>query len=112
MAAPVQDNIPVFKRGATFEAVIKLPDSVAPNYFADWQPLSQIREEGNLTKSGLIGDLDLKWLGDRELILSSNDTDKWKLGMAEFDVLFSSKKGRRIRTKTLRIDIQAGPTQD
>lgn len=112
MAAPIQDNIPVFKRGSTFEAVVKLPDSVAPNYFDDWQPLCQIREEGNYTKSGLIGDLDLKWIGDREFILSSDDTDKWKLGMAEFDVLFSSKQGRRIRTKTLRILIQAGATQD
>lgn len=112
MVAPIQDNIPVFKRGSSFEAVVSLPESVAPNYFDDWQPLAQIREEGNLTKQGLIGDLDLKWIGDRQFVLSSDDTDKWKLGMAEFDVLFSSKQGRRIRTKTIRIDIQAGPTQD
>lgn len=112
MSAPIQDNIPEFARGSSFEAVMSLPESVAENYFATWQPLSQIREEGNLTKDGLIGDLSLKWVGPRQFILSSNDTDKWKLGMAEFDVLFSSKQGRRIRTKTMRILIKAGPTQD
>lgn len=112
MSAPIQDNTPSFARGSTFEAVVSLPLSVVDDYFLDWQPLSQIREEGNLTKTGLIGDLELKWLGPRQFVLSSNDTDKWRLGMAEFDVLFSSRQGRRIRTKTIRIEIKAGPTQE
>jgi hypothetical protein len=101
MSAPIQDNVPEFARGSSFEAIIKLPDSVEENYFDDWQALSQIREEGNLSKAGLIGDLSLTWLGPREFKLSSDDTDKWRLGMAEFDVLFSSNKGR----------IKAGITQ-
>jgi hypothetical protein len=112
MSAPIQDNIPEFARGSTFEAVMTLPQSVAENYFSSWQPLSQIRREGNLTSEGLIDDLTLAWLGPREFILSSNDTDEWPLGIAEFDVLFSSNQGRRIRTKTLRVLIKAGPTQD
>lgn len=112
MAAPIQDNIPEFARGSSFEAVMSLPQSVQEDYFAEWQALSQIREEGNLTKEGILGELDLKWLGPRQFVLSSDDTDKWPLGMAEFDVLFSSKQGRRIRTKTLRILIKDGPTRD
>lgn len=112
MSAPIQDNIPEFARGSSFEAVMTLPQSVAENYFAEWQPLSQLRKEGNLTKEGLIDDLTLTWLGPREFILSNNDTDKWPLGMAEFDVLFSSRQGRRIRTKTLRVLIKAGPSVD
>lgn len=112
MSAPIQDNIPEFARGSSFEAVMSLPESVQEDYFAEWQALSQIREEGNLTAEGIIGDLSLKWLGPRQFILSSDETDKWKLGMAEFDVLFSSKQGRRIRTKTLRILIKDGPTRN
>ena len=112
MSAPIQDNIPEFARGSSFEAVMSLPASVEVSYFATWQPLSQIRKEGNLTKEGLIGDLTFKWLEGNQFLLSSNDTDKWPLGMAEFDVLFSSRQGRRIRTKTVRVFIKAGPTQD
>ena len=112
MTAPIQDNIPVFKRGASFEAVVRLPSTVEENYFIEWQPLSQIRKEGDMTKEGLIGELTFKWLEPNVMLLSNDETDKWPLGMAEFDILFSSNQGRRIRTKTLRIDIQAGPTQD
>lgn len=111
MSAPIQDNIPEFTRGSSFEAVMTLPNSVEAHYFDTWQALSQIRKEGELTASGLIGTLTLTWLGPREFILKTNNTDTWPLGMAEFDVLFS-KEGRRIRTKTLRILIKAGPTQD
>lgn len=112
MSAPIQDNIPEFARGSSFEAVMSLPLSVEEDYFLTWQALSQIRAEGNLTSGGLIGDLELKWLGPRQFLLSSDDTDNWPLGMAEFDVLFSSNQGRRIRTKTLRINIKAGQTQE
>lgn len=116
MSAPIQDNIAEYARGSSFEAVMSLPDSVEPNYFATWQALSQIRKEGNLTKEGLIADLDFRWLEDggqgRKFLLSSDDTDKWPLGMAEFDILFSSNQGRRIRTKAVRVLIKAGPTQD
>lgn len=114
MSAPIQDNIPEFARGSSFEAVVRLPPSVEANYFDTWQALSQLREEGNLTKEGLIGDLTVKRLdGEPNIfLLSSNDTDKWPLGMAEFDILFSSRQGRRIRTTARRILIKAGPTQD
>jgi hypothetical protein len=108
----IADNVPEFARGASFEAVVGLPINVADNYFADWQALSQIRREGNLTKEGLIGDLTVKWIGPRQLVLSSDDTDKWPLGMAELDILFTSNQGRRIRTKTIRVKIKAGPTRD
>jgi hypothetical protein len=111
MSAPIQDNIPEFARGSTFEAVISLPESIAENYFAEWQALSQIREEGNLTTDGIMGDLELSWLGPRQFMLKTDDTDNWPLGMAEFDVLFSSGEGRRIRTKTVRIMIKDGPTK-
>lgn len=108
----ITDNVHEFARGASFEAVMSLPVNVPDSYFADWQALSQIRREGNLTKEGLIGDLTFKWLGPREFVLSSNDTDNWPLGMAELDVLFTSRQGRRIRTKSLRLKIKAGPTRD
>lgn len=112
MSAPIQDNIPEFFRGASFEAVMRLPPNIEENYFAEWYALSQIRREGKLTKDGIIGELDFKWIGPNEFLLSSNETDKWPLGMAEFDVLFSSKQGRRIRTKTLRVMIRDGVTKD
>lgn len=112
MSAPIQDNIPSFARGSTFEAIMSLPSNVEDDYFVTWQPLSQIRAEGNLTKEGIMGELTLKWLGPRQFVLSTDDTDKWPLGMAEFDVLFSSRQGRRIRTKTIRILIKDGPTSD
>lgn len=106
----IADTIHEFARGATFEAVMSLPTNVPDNYFADWQPLSQLRRDGQLTKSGLIGELDFKWLGPREFVLSSNDTDKWPLGVAELDVLFTSRQGRRIRTKSLKVKITPGVT--
>lgn len=106
----IADTIHEFARGATFEAVMSLPTNVPDNYFNDWQALSQIRKHGLLTKAGLIGDLDFKWLGPREFVLSSNDTDKWPLGVAELDVLFTSRQGRRIRTKTVKVKITPGVT--
>ena len=106
----IADTVHDFARGATFEAVMSLPVSVPDNYFLEWQPLSQIRRDGQLTKEGLIGELDFKWLGPREFVLSTDDTDKWPLGMAEMDVLFTSRQGRRIRTKTVKIKITAGIT--
>lgn len=113
MAAPIQDNVLEFARGASFEVIIRLPANVEPDYFKTWMPLAQIRREGNLTKKGLIDDLNFKWLPDTNtFLLSLDDTDKWPLGMAEFDVLFSSNSGRRIRTKTMRIKIRAGATRD
>ena len=104
----IADTVHDFARGATFEAVMSLPISVPDNYFAEWQPFSQIRRDGQLTKEGLIGELDFKWLGPREFVLISDDTDKWPLGKAELDVLFTSKQGRRIRTKTVRLNITVG----
>lgn len=104
----IADTIHEFARGATFEAVMSLPTNVPDNYFADWQPLSQIRRHGQLTKEGLIGELDFKWLGAREFVLSTDETDKWPLGVAEIDVLFTSRLGRRIRTKTIKVKIVPG----
>ena len=54
----IADTVHDFARGATFEAVMSLPVSVPDNYFLEWQPLSQIRRDGQLTKEGLIGELD------------------------------------------------------
>lgn len=108
----IADVVHEFARGASFEAVVTLPINVPDNYFEDWQALCQLRRAGNLTKQGLIGDLDFKWLGPREFVVSSNDTDKWPLGAAEFDVLFSSRQGRRIRTKKVTVEITHGATLD
>ena len=106
----IADTVHDFARGSTFEAVMSLPASVPDNYFnEDWLPLSQIRRDGQLTKDGLIGELDFKWLGPRQFVLSTDDTDKWPLGRAELDVLFTHKQtGRRIRTKTVKVHITHG----
>lgn len=104
----IAETIHDFARGSTFEAVMSLPESVPEDYFLNWQPLSQIRRAGQLTKAGMIGEFDFKWLGPREFSLTTDDTDRWPLGVAEFDVLFTSTTGRRIRTKTVQIKITAG----
>lgn len=104
----IADTIHDFAKGSTFEAVMSLPESVQDNYFANWQVLSQIRRAGQLTKDGIFGEFDFKWLGPRQFSLTTDDTDKWPLGLAEFDVLFTSNTGRRIRTKTITIKITAG----
>ena len=106
----IADTIHDFAKGSTFEAVMSLPESVQDNYFQGWQVLSQIRRAGQLTKEGIFAEFDFKWLGNvhRQFVLSTDDTDKWPLGLAEFDVLFTSNTGRRIRTKTVQIKITAG----
>lgn len=104
----IADTVHDFARGTTFEAVMSLPDNVADDYFVDWQPLAMMRRAGQMTKAGLITEFDFKWIGPRQFVLSTDDTDKWPLGMAEFDVLFTSRLGRRIRTKTVTIKITDG----
>lgn len=101
-----------FNRGATFEAVMSLPENVEENYFQDWFPLVQLRKEGDYSPEGLIADLEFRWLGPRQFIVSSNDTDNWAIGPAHFDILFTSRQGRRIRTKACRVKIMPGVTLD
>jgi len=107
----ISDQVHEFSRGASFEAILSLPTSIAENYFALWTPTSQIRQAGKLTVEGLIGNLTFSWLDGRKFMLVSNDTASWPLGAAELDVLFTEPNtGRKIRTKKLYIDIQHGVT--
>ena len=108
----IADQVHEFSRGASFEAIMSLPVSIPENYFADWQPFCQLRKVGSITESGYIGELALTWTGPREFLLSSDETDKWPLGKAELDILFTSPQGRRIRTKKLVIDIKHGTSID
>jgi hypothetical protein len=112
----IADKVHEFARGASFEVIMSLPINVPDMYFHTWQPLSQIRQAGNLTKDGLIGELTFTWLedgeGGRKFMLSSEETDRWPFGDAELDVLFSSPTGRRIRTKKLTVKIVPGITAD
>ena len=89
-----------------------LPENIEDNYFATWQALSQLRKAGNYQKGGLIAELDFKWIGPRQFVLSSNDTDNWPIGRAQLDVLFTSNTGRRLRTKKLTVHITHGITTD
>lgn len=112
----IADKVHEFARGASFEVIMSLPSNVEADYFIDWRALSQLRKAGKPTEEGYIADLKFKWLdeeGHRKFMLSSNDTDKWPLGAAVFDVLFITRKGdRRIRTKQLQIMITDGVTQN
>ncbi len=108
----ISDQVHEFSRGSSFEAIMSLPASIDENYFQLWIATSQLRQYGKITKTGFIADLDFTWIDGWKFILTSDETDKWPLGEAELDVLFTHPTtGRRIRTKKLRIKIKHGVTE-
>lgn len=110
----IANDIHEFSRGATFEALLGLPENVAPDFFTTWTAVSQIRQAGKLTKDGLIDDLIFEWVApgeSRQFRLINHDTAQWPLGAAELDVMFISPEGKKMRTKKFEIKITHGVTE-
>ena len=102
-----------FKRGATFSISMKIPSTIADSALHDWVVSAQIRKLGNDLPSGFIGDMACHWLDpntNRILIIQHDATDNWPICEAEFDVMFKSPKGQRIRSNTVQVSIKKGVT--
>lgn len=103
-----------FKRGSTFSFQMAIPDTFAAGYFGMWRVEAQIRREGNSSPQGLIADLSTIWADpttNMQLVVFHANTDRWPIGRAEMDILFTSGSGQKIRSKTVVFDIQRGITQ-
>lgn len=103
-----------FKRGANFKFTFKLPTEVPEGQFAGWTPTAQIRRYLNDQENGLIATIPVAW-GTAEtinhLLVDSENTGKWPLGLAEFDILLTSPAGEKVMTATILFDIQRGITR-
>mgnify|MGYP003544896685 FL=1 len=103
-----------FKRGTTFSFVLEIPSTTVDGFFMDWGVKAQIRKQNNDNASGLIADLTTSWVDaetTRNLILSFSMTDKWPLGIAEVDVLYTAPSGQRMRSHTITFNIERDITQ-
>lgn len=103
-----------FKRGTTFSFVLEIPSTTVDGFFMDWGVKAQIRKQNNDNASGLIADLTTSWVDaetTRSLILSFSMTDKWPLGIAEVDVLYTAPSGQRMRSHTITFNIEREITQ-
>lgn len=104
-----------FKRGASFSTSLKIPDVLPDGTFRGWTPKAQIRRVGNDLASGLIADLPVVWLdagSTRLLIIQNDSTEDWPVCEAEFDVLFVSPKGQKVRSNTIKVSILKGVTRN
>lgn len=102
-----------FKRGATFSLSMKIPSSIPNSAMHDWTMTAQMRKLGSDVPSGFIGDLTATWLDpntNRIVVIQSDSTDSWPVCEAEFDVLFKSPKGQRMRSNTVQVSIKKGVT--
>ena len=84
-------------QGGTFEVLASIPMNFPDGHFAAYATQSQLRS----LAGGLISTLQLSWadpLTTRVLKLRSNDTATWPIGMAQFDILFTSPTGDRTYT--------------
>lgn len=103
-----------FKRGSTFSRMFIIPDRFEAGFFKNWSIRAQLRKEKNDGPNGLIADIGCFW-GDPKtatrVVLHHSLTDKWPLGNAEMDILFTSVDGSRVRTSTIPVIIQRGITR-
>ena len=103
-----------FKRGTTFSFVLAIPSTTVDGFFMDWGVKAQIRKQNNDNASGLIANLTTSWVDEettRNLTVGFAMTDKWPLGIAEVDVLFTAPSGQRMRSHTLTFSIEREITQ-
>lgn len=104
-----------FKRGSSFSISLNIPSSIANGSFYGWTTKAQIRKKDNDLPNGLIADLICRWVdpnATRTLIIENNSTDEWPICDAEFDVLFTSPNGQRVRSNTVPVIIQRGVTHN
>ena len=102
-----------FKRGATFSILMKIPSSIPDSAMHDWTATAQMRKLGSDVPSGFIADMSCHWLDpntNRILVVQHDLTDNWPICEAEFDVLFKSPKGQRMRSNTVQVTIKKGVT--
>lgn len=103
-----------FKRGSTLSLMFRIPERFDAGFFKDWFITAQLRKEKNDSPNGLIADIGCFW-GDpttaTRVVLNHQLTDKWPLGNAELDILFTSVDGTRVRTNTIPVVIQRGITR-
>lgn len=101
-------------KGATFNYVFDIPDTIANGFFRKWKATAQIRKANNNLPSGMIAQLQCYWTNEsttKQLVLSHDLTDNWPVGLAEFDVLFESVDGQSMRSSIMPVQIVRGVTQ-
>ncbi len=104
----------LFNRGSTFAYSANIPKELVDGYFKDWEVTSQIRKKDTDTDAGLIASLQCIWKDSqktRTLYLLHPVTDNWPLGEAEIDVVFTSPKQFRARSKKVSVLIERGITR-
>lgn len=92
------------KRGASLDALLRIPSRFADGQFAAWQPSAQLR-----TASGqLVAQLQVQWADAataRVLRLQALDTSAWPLEVLVFDVCLQGPAGERIYTADMRLAV-------
>lgn len=104
-----------FTRGASFNALLKIPTSIPDGFFANWTLRCQVRKAGSELSTGFIGEVSVSWidpLTTRTIAIKHDATDNWPLGGAEFDVLFVSPNGEKMYTQKIAFTIQRGVTKN
>lgn len=107
------EEITPFKRGSTFAFTLKIPDNIPNGFFKSWVPTAQLRKEKNSSPAGLIAQIECFWADPsttRYLVIYHGMSSGWPVGRAEFDVLFQSSAGEKIRSTTKIFNIERGIT--
>lgn len=101
-----------FKKGQTFSFLALVPDAIPDNYLETWIPRVFIRKYKNTSSSGFIAEIACYYADDTERTLTfwHNETDKWPIGRAELDVVFTSPTGYTAATQTVQFHILSGVT--
>lgn len=103
-----------FKRGATLGLVVRLPPNIQDGFFTNWDISSQIRRHKNNTLKGFIADLNATWIESPDnnmVLIHHSDTTEWPLGLAEFDLKFTSPTGTVVKSVTVSVNITDGVTK-
>lgn len=104
----------LFTRGSSFNVTMKIPATIADGMFQNWTVKCQVRKRGNEMPSGFIAEVPCFWIDPqttRVIGLKNDATDNWPICDAEFDVLFVSPLGERLRSRKVEFTITRGVTQ-
>ena len=104
-----------FKRGSTFSMKLKMPVAIEPGTLKNWFIKAQLRRRHNDLPSGLVADISAYWADPTTatvVVLHHPLTDKWPLGDAELDVMFTSAGGQKLSSKTISVSIERGITRN
>ena len=103
----------IIKKGADFSYTLEIPASIVGNRLTQTHPTAQLRRDRSNLPSDLIAELATRWVDPatgRKLEVSHQSTWDWPVGLAEFDVLFTTMDGRTEYSTTVKVDIQPGIT--